>query len=42
MAGRVKGIREYYMDLFAEGCITTERRDIKAVIIGEQGAGKTR
>lgn len=34
-------IRKYYGELLAEGHIT-ERRDIKVVIIGSEGAGKTR
>lgn len=36
-----QAVKTYYMDLFAEGS-TVERRDVKVVVVGMAGAGKTR
>lgn len=37
----VAAITNYFQDLFADG-FRVERRDVKAVIVGQEGAGKTR
>lgn len=34
-------VKEYFTTLFTEGC-TLERKDVKVVIVGKAGAGKTR
>lgn len=41
VAGGAESIKRYFTDLFADRR-TTERCDMKAVIIGQAGAGKTR
>lgn len=37
----IESVKSYFTTLFAEGC-TLERRDVKAVIVGKEGSGKTR
>lgn len=39
--GGIESIEQYYKNIFAEGFVI-ERRDVKVVIIGKAGAGKTR
>lgn len=39
--GGVGTVKDYFTDLFAEGFIA-ERRDVKVVIVGKEGTGKTR
>lgn len=41
VATGMHAVKTYYMDLFAEGS-TVERRDVKVVVVGMAGAGKTR
>lgn len=41
VATGIHAVRKYYTDLFAEGS-RAEHRDVKAVIVGMAGAGKTR
>ena len=36
-----KGIREYFEDLYAEPC-RIERNSLKIIVVGQEGAGKTR
>lgn len=39
--GGMEAVRRYFTDLFAEP-VTIVRRDVKAVILGKGGSGKTR
>lgn len=35
-------VREYFVDLFADGVTPVSRSMIKVVLVGQEGAGKTR
>lgn len=37
----IDAVKQYFTALFAEG-FTVERRDVKVVIVGREGTGKTR
>lgn len=37
----IESVKNYFTNLFAEGC-PMERRDVKVVIVGPKGVGKTR
>lgn len=41
VAKGAKGIRGYFEDLFSEPC-RIQRNSVKAVLVGQEGAGKTR
>lgn len=41
VARGVDAVKEYFLDMFEDGFVA-ERRNVKAVIVGRAGAGKTR